>query len=220
MFETRQLWHLVALDDHRHFGKASRTVGISQSALSKSIQRLEEEVGVRLVDRTRKQVAPTAVGEVVIQRARRILSHVEELKREVNLLLGRDTGALAVGIGPAMAESFASVAIARMAELHPKIHVLVRTDHWAQLSQWLFEGKLDLLVADISELRRDRRVNVIHVPTEQLVWFCRRGHPLASCASRDSEGPARVSLGNTKDAALGNPVVCGGHSAKYRTFGT
>ena len=92
MLETRQLRHLVAVDDHRHFGRAGRSLGISQSALSKSIRRLEEVVGARLLDRSRKHVAPTPIGEFVIQRARRLLGDVAELQREVDLLLGGDAG--------------------------------------------------------------------------------------------------------------------------------
>lgn len=178
MSDTKHYLHLVKLAEIRHFGRASQTLGISQSALSKSIQRLEQELGVKLLDRSRKKVLPTAMGEVVIQHARRLIAGIADLHREVDLLQGADIGAVSVGVGPAMGESYFSSAIARMAESHPGTHIRVRTDHWKQLSQWLFAGELDLFVADITEHQSDRRVEIIRLPSEELIWFCRAGHPL------------------------------------------
>jgi DNA-binding transcriptional LysR family regulator len=180
MVELRELHHLLAVVEHRHFGRAARAVGLSQPALTKSIQRLEKQLGARLLDRSRRSVTPTQIGQTVTERARSLIGQAAELHREVDLLRGLEIGTLNVGIGPAMAETFVTVAIARLAEQHPSARITVRIDHWRELSAALHEGSLDLFVADASEPRNDERVHVVSVPRERFVWFCRRGHPLAS----------------------------------------
>jgi len=70
--DVRQLRYALALAEHQHFGRAAAAVGIAQPPLSKAIAQLEGEVGFRLFDRTREGVFPTAAGEALLARARRI----------------------------------------------------------------------------------------------------------------------------------------------------
>jgi DNA-binding transcriptional LysR family regulator len=65
----------------------------------------------------------------------------------------------------------------------PQARIDVRVDHWRQLSEWLNEERIDLFIADVTLSRRDRRVQVVPMPAEPIVWFCRRPHPLASARS-------------------------------------
>jgi LysR family hydrogen peroxide-inducible transcriptional activator len=76
MFDLRDLQNLLSLEEHRHFGRAAAAVGLSQPALTKSIQRLEKQLGGSLFDRSRSRIAPTALGNDVITRAKSILSEV------------------------------------------------------------------------------------------------------------------------------------------------
>jgi DNA-binding transcriptional LysR family regulator len=180
MPEFRELRNLVAVAKHGHFGRAGRAEHLSQPALTKSIQRLEKKLGVKLLDRSRAKVRPTAVGQMVIRRAEAILSEVAELRREVDLLAGRETGEITVGVGPAMSETYVTRAIARLVQRRPAARIDVRVDHWSQLSEWLDEGRIDLYVADAAVTRGESHVHVIPTPPEELVWFCRSQHPLAS----------------------------------------
>jgi DNA-binding transcriptional LysR family regulator len=183
MPDIRDLRHLIAVAEHGHFGRASRAERLSQPALTKSIQRLEQVLGAKLLDRSRAGVRPTAVGQVVIERAKVVVSGIAELRREVDLLAGREIGDLKVGVGPAMAESFVALAIARLVEKHPRTKMVVRVDRWEQLFEWLTAEQIDLFIADVTLTRRDRRVQIVPMPAEPIVWFCRRQHPLASARS-------------------------------------
>jgi DNA-binding transcriptional LysR family regulator len=178
--ETRALEHLLALGEHRHFGRAAKALGVTQPALSKSIQRLEKVLGAQLLDRSRRGVVPTAIGAQVIERARPLVGHVADLQREVDLLRGRSIGRLAIGVGPAMAESFVTTAVARLATHYPRAQIKVRVDHWSQLSHWLKHGEIDLFVADITQAVRDVDLQAVPLRREQMLWFCRREHPLAA----------------------------------------
>lgn len=180
MLELRDLQNLLSLEEHRHFGRAAEAVGLSQPALTKSLQRLERQLGVRLFDRSRARVSPTVVGQEVIQRAKQVSSDVGELERSVDLLCGLQIGTLAVGIGPAMAESYLSEALARIVDEHSRVRISVRVDHWRQLTEWLLSGELDFFVADMADVADDDRLECMALPAEELVWFSRAGHPLAA----------------------------------------
>ena len=96
--ELRQLRYLVALDDERHFTRAAARLHIAQPALSQQIRRLEDEVGVALVDRTTRHVALTPAGELLVgQRARRALAEVDAAAAELSELAGVRTGRVVIG---------------------------------------------------------------------------------------------------------------------------
>lgn len=180
MLEIRDLQHLLALDEHRHFRRAANSLGISQPALTKSLQRLEQELGAKLFDRAPGRVCPTSIGERTITMARGLVHNADELRRTVDLLRGVEIGSVAIGVGPAMSESYVTAAIADAIQEHPHTRVSIRVDHWRQLSQWVLAGELDFCVADIGDASEDERFEYVPLPPEDIVWFCRAGHPLAS----------------------------------------
>lgn len=180
MVELRDLRSLVAVYENRHFGKAAEDLGLTQPAISKSIQRVEQAFGFQLFDRTRSQVLPTAVCEVLVIRARAILASITEMNRTARMIGGLEIGSLCVGVGPAMSESFVTDAITEMVKLHPGVQIDVRVDHWQQLSEWLVAGEVDLFIADQSTIHHDRRFVTVPLKEEILVWFCRQHHPLSA----------------------------------------
>ena len=95
--DLRQLRYLVALAEERHFTRAAAREHIAQPALSQQIRRLEEEVGLALVERTTRHVAITAAGELLVARARRILSEIDAAQTELQGLRGIQTGHVTVG---------------------------------------------------------------------------------------------------------------------------
>jgi len=179
MFEIRDLHHLTSIDEFRHFGRAAKAVGLSQPALSKSLQRIERALGAKLFERSRGRVVPTQVGLEVLARARRMVEEAAELQRTVDSMTDASIGTVAVGIGPAMSETYIADAIADFAQRRPGMQTAVRMDHWQQLSAWLLAGELDFYVADLGDTASDRRFHCANLPAQDFVWFCRRGHPLA-----------------------------------------
>ena len=75
----QQLRYIVAIDDHRHFGKAAEACGLTQSTLSLMVKKLEEELDVRIFDRDAHPVAPTAIGRKIIDRAKVVLYNTDQL---------------------------------------------------------------------------------------------------------------------------------------------
>jgi len=98
--DLRQLRHVLALDRHRNFGRAAEAIGLTQPALSRSLQALEDEIGARLFDRDRSHVAPTAVGERLIERARLLVNQARDIEQDLKQMLGLEVGLLRIGAGP------------------------------------------------------------------------------------------------------------------------
>lgn len=99
----QQIQYVVQLDNHRNFIKASEACFVSQPALTIQLKKLENEIGLKIFDRTITPLKPTKMGEVFIQKARDILQNVEELKHLVNEKTQSISGTFSVGIIPTIA---------------------------------------------------------------------------------------------------------------------
>ena len=96
----RQLNYLVALDRHRHFARAAESCNVSQPALSAGISELERELGVAIIKRNRSFQGITPAGERVLNWARQVLSSLDGLRQEADLIRAVPGGYLAIGAVP------------------------------------------------------------------------------------------------------------------------
>ncbi|CAN0606737.1 unnamed protein product, partial [Ectocarpus sp. 12 AP-2014] len=93
---VRQLRHVLALCEHQNYRKAAQALNLTQSALSVSIRRLEEDYGVALFVRDRSGVTPTEFGEVIARVAAQTVSALENARREVDLLRNLGSGQVVI----------------------------------------------------------------------------------------------------------------------------
>lgn len=135
-----QLRYVVAVDTHRHFGRAAAHCHVSQPTLSMQIQKLEEELGVPLFDRSRKPVAPTDLGACVIAQARVVLRERDRIRELIAEAAGVVAGELRLGIIPTLAPYLLPLVTARFSASHPAVSLSVR--------EMTTEGILDHLATD------------------------------------------------------------------------
>ena len=95
----RQLEHLMALAEEGSFSRAAERMHLTQSALSRSLQGLEDELGARLIDRSGRRSTLTPLGEAVLARAQRIVLEAAEIERSAELLRQGEAGTIRVGLG-------------------------------------------------------------------------------------------------------------------------
>lgn len=176
--KLRQLSHAVALFRHGSFRRAADAQHISQPALSRSIQSLEESLGVLLFDRQSSEIAPTAFGTALLERAEAILFQAEELEREMLLLQGLEVGHLAVGMGLFPGELSGYRALAKLVGAHPKLGLDVRLRYWNELQTLLETRQIDLAFGEVAHLVDEPGLLVEPVGRHELVLFCRPGHPV------------------------------------------
>jgi DNA-binding transcriptional LysR family regulator len=149
MQTLRHLELVRALALHKHFGKAAEALGISQPALTRSLQHLEESLGVKLFDREAGPVEPTLFGRIVLDRGETIIAGFAELKRELLLARNLDLGVLTVAAGPYPAEISVHRATGRLSAQQPLIHTSVSVKDWLEVIDDVVEGRADLGVADL-----------------------------------------------------------------------
>src|ERR1041385_656850 len=105
--ELRHLRYVVAVADTLHFRRAAERLHISQPPLSQQIQQLENELGVKLFQRTKRQVQVTEAGKLFVEEARLILAQSEHAARVATRVKKGETGQLVIGVaGPADAQFF------------------------------------------------------------------------------------------------------------------
>lgn len=180
MITPRRLRHLLVLVECAHFGRAATALHISQPALSKSIQALEAELGVTLLDRRRGGVVLTAFGELVAQRGKALLSAEDDLRREIALLADLDVGSLEVALGPYASVISGYPAMARLLARRPKITVAMRVAGWREVVRQVATHEVDLGLAELSGVQEDDQFIAEPVGQHQGRVFCRPGHPILS----------------------------------------
>jgi len=174
----RHLEHWLALADTGSFSRAAEKLHITQSALSRSIQALEDELGGPLVDRIGKRNELTPLGRSVLERARRIVHEASELQQGAALLQQGGLGSLRVGLGSGPGALLMTPWLVHMAREHPTVKVsIIRGPAELQLQQ-LRDRQLDALVVDVRRVVPAADLLIEGVTDAPAGLVCRRGHPL------------------------------------------
>lgn len=142
----KQLQYLVALREHGHFGKAADACFVTQSTLSAGLRELETLLGVTLVERTRRIVRFTALGEKVADKAVRVLREAEELA-ELARAEGKPLhGELRMGVIPTIAPFLLPAMLPRLRNEWPKLKLYLREETSQAACEALHRGQLDCVL--------------------------------------------------------------------------
>lgn len=174
----KHLSHWLALAETGSFSRAAEKLHITQSALSRSIQVLEEELGGPLVDRIGKKNELTPLGLSVLERARRIVHEAQELKQGAALLQQGGLGSLRVGLGSGPGVMLMTPWLCHMAEHHPTVHVSVSRGSTEQQLVQLRGRQLDALVVDVRRVPMAPDLKMEHMVEMRAGFLCRQEHPL------------------------------------------
>lgn len=193
----RQLEHLIALAELGSFTQAAERLHVTQSALSRSIQNLEHELGAPLFDRVGKRSELTPLGRVVLARARRVTLETTEIQRSAELLQQGEQGEIRVGLGSGPGALLLVPLLQYVAGLYPRIRITVERGSTEMQVDRLRAREVDALVVDV------RRV----IPSPDLVierllelrggFVCRATHPLAHAQGLDIDAVLRYPVATT-----------------------
>jgi DNA-binding transcriptional LysR family regulator len=174
-----QLRHLIALADTGSFSRAAERVFLTQPALSRSIQSLEDELGATLFDRIGRRAELTPMGRDILERARLLVLDAQDLQdRARATALGR-MGKLRVGMGSGPAALLMTQLLLQVAATRPQWRVEVARGATELLAQRLRAGTLDALVVDLRSLPADDGLQIELERELRGAFMVRRGHPLA-----------------------------------------
>ncbi len=138
----KDLKYLVALADHGHFGRAADSCFVSQPALSMQIMKLEETLGIKLLERSNKSILLTDYGLIIVERARQILSQVEEIREIAQSAKDPYCGEFRLGVFSTLAPYLLPLIIPQLSKTYPKLSFYLVEAQTSVLIEKLKKGEL------------------------------------------------------------------------------
>lgn len=173
----RDLKYLVALADHKHFGRAAAACFVSQPTLSTQIKKLEDELGVPLVERAPRKVMLTPAGREAASRARGIVAEVEQMKEAARRSQDPEAGTVRLGIFPTLAPYLLPHMVPGIRQRFPQLELLLVEEKSDQLLRQLREGRLDAALLALP--LHDEQLHTEFLFEEPFVLAVPEGHALA-----------------------------------------
>jgi DNA-binding transcriptional LysR family regulator len=174
-----KLRHIVTVAKAGSFSRAADELHLTQPALSRSVAAFEAYHGVRLFDRERSGVVPTAGGKMVVEQARAILAATDDLSRNLRMFGKGEAGRIEFGLGPMLASLLLPTLTRSLMQSRPNLQVFTLTKPANQLLTELMNDNIEMIFGNswhVSELP-----NLVNEPiaTVKLAMIVRSGHPLA-----------------------------------------
>lgn len=185
--DLRRLEHFLALYEHGTFNRAAEAVHLSQSAFSRSIQALEEELDVHLFDRLTQGTVLTPAGRVLLPGVRKLVADAKELGREAALYRAGDLGEIRIGTSPTPGAVLLRPLMVEVTRSRPGLRMHARIDSNEDLIDGLNAEKFDLIVLDATYLESAEGFAVEQLHPQEGGFLVRQGHPLAGREEVDIE---------------------------------
>ena len=177
--DLRQLRYFVAVAEECHFGRAAQRLHMAQPPLSQAIRRLEEDLGVELLERTTRRVALTPAGERFLERSRQILHEVDQAAREAARIAAGEIGRVVIGVVGSATYALLPPVARRLREEYPDIDFEFTSEMLTadQVSR-LGDGTIDIALMRPPLATEGLLLRVLR--SEPLVVALPESHPLAS----------------------------------------
>lgn len=168
----QQLEYILAVDKHRHFSKAAEQCFVTQPTLSAMIQKLEEELDVKIFDRSCQPIAPTPIGVHIIEQAKEILAQVGNVKQIIQEQKEEISGNFHIGILPTIAPYLLPRFFKDMVKKYPKLNITVSEMKTPEIKQALLTGEIDAGI--LAELNDMDKYNHTHLFYEEFYAYIAR----------------------------------------------
>jgi LysR family cyn operon transcriptional activator len=198
--ELRQLRYFLTIAEEGQFRRAAERLSLTGPALSQQIRQLENELDVTLFDRLGREVRLTSAGQVLVERARRVLRDLDDLRLALDELRALRRGELRVGVVQTVNEAVLPLVLARFTAAYPGIRVTVEERSADGIEEGVLDGSLQLGVGFTPPTRG--AIASERLFSEELLLVVRPDHPLARRPYCDVADLAAVPL------ALFPPSFC------------
>jgi DNA-binding transcriptional LysR family regulator len=225
----KQIQHFCAILKSGSAQRAARAVHVSQPALTRSIINMEEELSLKLFERSRSGMLPTEFAERIAPRYEQVLLELEDIQREALLYSALESGQIRLGFGQAVREPLSRHCLPRFVEQYPNIAITVREGTAPELARALQQREVDMIIAGIASYKEYEFVKAEHILDIPVQVMVRKDHPLVKCkhvALRDileypqaaptslgGEHPFRKRAEFGRDQSLSPHFMCSDYSA-------
>lgn len=173
----QQLEYIIAVDKSRHFVNAATACGVTQSTLSATISKLEQEIDVVIFDRSKHPIEPTQMGKRIIRQAEVILHNSSQLRAMVQNEREEAQGMLMLGMTPSVAPVLFPQMGRWITTQAPNLQVHIHELTAASLIERMQRSELDMAIMDSADIK-DSNLMCIDLWTERFVLYASEGHPL------------------------------------------
>lgn len=171
-----QLSYIVAVDKYRHFATAAQKIYITQPTLSMQIQKLEDELGVTIFDRSKSPVIPTSMGETIIEEAKKILAGAKHIEDMVAVQGETLRGSFRVGIIPTIAPYLVPLFLENFIEAYPEVELTFEEALTSEILEGLQEDHFDV---GIMATPTDKHIFEVDLFLEPFMAYLSASHKLA-----------------------------------------
>lgn len=178
IIDLRMLHHFVLAADELNFARAAARAHLSQTPFGRSIQSLEEGLGLRLFDRSTRSVTLTAAGRQVLAHARTLLMHARGFSEEMRALSGAESGTVAFGASQFAVDAVLSGVLPRLRAQAPGLQIHVHIAQWEDLLAELDAERIEFFIAFPGGLSKRSHYRLSVLPSQPASFFCRVAHPL------------------------------------------
>lgn len=175
--ESKHLKHFVAVAQHGHFTRAAKALHIAQPALSISIKKLEQNLGVELFRREDRQVSLTDEGKVLYEHAKRILQQLEDAQLAINELKGLEKGEVRLGAPSMMGSYFFPQILMAFNSRYPNLKLTLVDAGTRDIRKMLLNGELDIGMIDDVNVPDD--LDTDHLLQVEMLAVVAKEHPFA-----------------------------------------
>jgi DNA-binding transcriptional LysR family regulator len=175
--DLRKLRHVVGVARSGSFTAASNLLGITQSALTKSVAEVEHLLEMTLFERLPRGVQLTEAGKILVDRAERLLADAGELMIDLEEINRLQRGHLNIGVAPAAFVTFLENTVSRFAHVYPGIQIRVRAGTIDEMAGLLINGQVDLCVGAVNYLEAWSELDISLIAGLRYFFIGRQGHP-------------------------------------------
>jgi DNA-binding transcriptional LysR family regulator len=200
--DIRHLRQILAVRDHGSFAKAAEALNMAQPALSKSIATIEDELRLTIFTRTSSGSELTPMGEMIAERAERVLAATNNLTRDAALAAGGEAGDVRLGVATLLKDTLLPRLLVRIVEAHPHLRLQIEVGAGNRLLPLIQSRELDLVLSQ-PEAPASSLVYVAALRAD-VMFVASPTHPLAS--------ESRISIARLSAFACAGPSIAG-HTA-------
>lgn len=175
--ESKQLKHFLTVAEHQHFTMAAKALHIAQPALSISIKKFEQQLGVDLFRREDRKVMLTDEGKVLFEHAKRVLQQIDDAQLAINELKGLEKGEVRLGAPSMMGSYFFPQVLMAFKLRYPNLKLTLVDAGTESIRQMLLDGELDIGVINNDHVPEDLEID--HLFDSEMVAVVGKGHDLA-----------------------------------------
>lgn len=171
-----QLEYILAVDSYRNFGKAAEHCFVTQPTLSMQIKKLEDDLGVKIFDRSKQPILPTEVGALIIAQSRKVIAEADRIKDIVDRSKGEIAGTLSIGIIPTLGPYLLPLFAGNFKKKYPGVNLHIEELITEQIVARLKSGLIDvgIFVTPYDD------VAILENPLfyEEMLVYAHEGHPI------------------------------------------